>query len=227
MAKVTICLLTYARTEYAKCTLQSCLDGISYSGYAGKVSVHIADDGSEAAHRECLYELAGGYSNVQGVTISNSERGGYGKNVNLATQVMHSFSDYVLMLEDDWELVRSLDLDALVNVFEAEPRINCIRMGYMSFTQRVFGEVIDVANSKYFLFDPASPEPHVFAGHPRFERVSYQRQVGAWPENLAPGATEFSVAHRVPAKTGVVWPMDLVAPRGGLFCHIGTVRSTD
>jgi hypothetical protein len=75
------------------------------------------------------------------------------------------------------------------------------------------------------LLDGDSPEPHVFAGHPRLETVGYQRRVGEWPEGLLPGETEFSVAHYQWARMGVVWPMDLVKPSGDLFCHIGTIRS--
>lgn len=222
--KVTLLLLTYARTLYATKTLRSTLDHVRYSG---QLSVHIADDGSDEAHRTALYDLAGGYPNVVGVSVSNSERSGYGANFNLASQTVHLHTNLVLAVEDDWELTRELDLDALVKVLATEPRISCIRLGYLSFTQQLRGEVLDVDGYKYLLFDPDSPEPHVFAGHPRLECVTYQRAVGPWPEGLAPGATEFSVCHRRTARTGVAWPLDLVAPRGNMFAHIGAVRSTD
>lgn len=217
-------LLTYARTSYALKTLRSTLDNIRYSG---RLSVHIADDGSSDDHRAALHFMAGGYPNVAGISVSNSERSGYGANFNLASQTVHLHTDTVLSIEDDWELLRELDLDALVKVLETEPRISCIRLGYLSFTQQLRGEVIDVLGSKFLLFDPDSPEPHVFAGHPRLERVTYQRSVGPWPVGLEPGATEFAVCHRPASRIGVAWPLDLVHPRGDLFAHIGALRSTE
>lgn len=225
MAKITICLLTYARTVYARKTLHSTLDNIHCID--NELRVHIADDGSPAEHRRILQEMASQHPYVLGVTVSNSMRGGYGRNFNLATQVTHHNSDYILPLEDDWELVRTLNLDDLVRDLEREPRINCIRLGYLSFTQELRGQVIDVNNRKYLLLDPSSAEPHIFAGHPRLERVSFQRSVGPWPEGREPGATEFTVAHSWAARQGVAWPMDVVRPCGDLFAHIGTIRSTE
>lgn len=224
MNSVILLLLTYARTTYALKTLRSTLDNIRYSG---RLSVHIADDGSSDDHRATLHRMAGGYPNVAGISVSNSNRSGYGANFNLASQTVHLHTDTVLVCEDDWELLRELDLDALVRVLALEPRINCIRLGYLSFTQQLRGEVIDVDGSKFLLFASDSPEPHVFAGHPRLERVSYQRAVGPWTEGLEPGMTEFAVCHRPEARVGVVWPMDLVAPRGNMFVHIGGLRSTE
>lgn len=224
MGKIAICLMTYARTEYAVRTLRSTLDHIKY---ADQISVHIADDGSKPEHRSELYDLAGGYARVQGVSVSNSERGGYGRNYNLATQAVHGFADYVLMLEDDWQLLRALDLDLLVAALDAGVGIDAIRLGYLSFTQALIGQVVNVppSDEKYLLLAGDSLEPHVFAGHPRLEKVSYQKRVGPWPEGLLPGQTEFAVAHNIEARMGVAWPMDFMHSRGDLFAHIGTTRS--
>jgi hypothetical protein len=76
------------------------------------------------------------------------------------------------------------------------------------------------------VLDPNSPEPHVFAGHPRLERVSYQREVGEWPTGMDPNETEFAVAHVRRARMGVAWPLGLDPREGyGLFAHVGTLRA--
>ena len=75
----------------------------------------------------------------------------------------------------------------------------------------------------WLALDPDSPEPHVFAGHPRLELAEWERYVGPWPEGLAAGPTEFEVAHRREARMGVAWPIDLIKPTGDAFVHIGTV----
>jgi glycosyltransferase involved in cell wall biosynthesis len=212
--------LTYNRLEYAEKTLRSTLDNIKFSG---ELSVHIADDGSSQEYRQSLYDLAGGYDKVKGVSVSNSEQGGYGKNYNLAMQQVHLWADYVLPLEDDWVLSRELDADLYVAALQ-DPRIGCVRLGYVGFTQALVGEIIIAHNNYYFLFSPDTPEPHVFAGHPRIESKEWERSVGPWPEGLRPGATEFAVTHMRPAREKVVWPMD-VNPFGSLFYHIGAVKS--
>lgn len=215
---LTVMLLTYSRPEYAERTLKSTLSNLRYSGY---MSVHIADDGSpQENYIKWLCEIASDY--VEEVTFTNAGHMGYGQNYNLACQVVHPRCKYVLPLEDDWELVRELDVDPFV---EALSVFGCIRMGYVGYTQRLIGEFESVAGSHYLRLLPDSPEPHVFAGHPRIETVDWARSVGPWPIDNDPGTTEFMVAHRPAARQNVAWPVDAIKPYGDAFCHIGTVRS--
>lgn len=222
--RVTILLLTYNRIEYARKTLCSALERIDYSGL---VSVHIADDGSPEGYVADLVAIAQGYPRCHGVSVSNSERHGYGANYNLALQQVHTTAEVVLPLEDDWELTKRLDLDRLVDVLmDSWNEIGCIRLGYLGWTQELRGTFVRATNGVPLIrFDPQSDEPHVWAGHPRLESVSWQRYVGPWPEGMNPGETEFAVAHRQQARTGVAWPVDLVRPHGDLFVHIGTERA--
>lgn len=226
---VALLLLTYAgseeRQQYAVTTLRSALDNLSTSQ---PLLVHIADDGSPNGHTRMLREIAGGYGHVTAVSISSSDRGGYGRNYNLATQQLHLRADYVLPLEDDWQLMRPLNLDPLLDALDAGP-IGCIRLGYLGFTREggIKGRLFHRADQTFMLLDSDSDDPHVFAGHPRIETVVWERAVGPWPEQEEPGATEFAVCHRPLARTGVAWPLDLIPPAGGLFAHIGTRRSTE
>jgi len=216
-----ICLLTYNRLEYAQRTLRSALDSLHYSG---ELRVHIADDGTGEEYRQGLKELAGGYSHIASVGMSNSERRGYGANYNLAMQTVHSHSQIVLPLEDDWQLMRPFDLDPLVMALD-EKKFGCIRLGYLGMTQPLYGEFVIANGIIWLLLDPESAEPHVFAGHPRLETVEWERTVGPWPEELDPNTTEFVVTHSVDARTGVVWPVALLTTNGGLFAHIGSERA--
>lgn len=225
MPKVVVCLLTYNRFEYAEITLRSTLDNLVYSE---PISVHVADDGSGGDYAQRLLDIAGGYPNVFGISASNSQRGGYGRNVNLATQTMHTFADYILMLEDDWRLTRKLDIDALITDMQAsQGAVDCVRLGYLSFTQQLFAEILCLGphGSKYARLLADSPEPHIFAGHPRLETKQRQVEMGLWPEGRLPGDTEFMMAHTKRARQGVAWPMDLVMPKGDLYSHIGSIRA--
>lgn len=222
--RVTLLLLTYKRIDYATRTLRCALDKIKFDG---ELAVHIADDGSGGKHIETLRQLAGGYSHIVSVGHSDSARGGYGRNFNLATQQVHLGSDVVLSLEDDWELQRELNLDPLVSTLMHSGGIGCIRMGYMGFTQELRGHIEFHDNEHYLVFDPDSAEPHVWAGHPRIESREWQIKAGPWIEGLEPGATEFHMAKCPAFRTGVAWPLDLIAPQGDLWAHIGTDRSTE
>ena len=221
MPPLCILLLTYDRLEYAKKALRAVLDHVEYSG---QVSVHIADDGSPEHNRSELYELAGGYSKVQGVSVTNSARGGYGANYNLALQTVHITAKIILPLEDDWELLRPLNLDELVLALQ-EGDFGCIRLGYIGYTQELRGIFHFLNGHQWLRLDPDSGEPHIWAGHPRLETREWQREVGPWPEGLEPGSTEFAVAQRRQAREGVVWPLSLVKPAGDLFVHFGTEQA--
>lgn len=226
--RVTILLLTYedGKRNTAEATLRAALDGITYSG---EIAVHIADDGSVEGHVDRLRALAGGYAHVVAVGSTNVARRGYGASYNAATQLVHLTHDgVVLVLEDDWELTRPLDLDPLVDalggVYAFAPGVQCIRLGYLGFTQSLHGEVVHTPAGPMLLLDPASDEPHVAAGHPRLESVAFERAVGPWAEGLAPGATEFDWCHRTGARIGVAWPLNYgpaSQQANSLFVHTG------
>lgn len=219
MARITIVLLTYKRLDYALVTLDSTLRN---AHYGGDLEVHIASDGDNDDYLDALKAVCLPYGIVP--TSSNSQRGGYGRNYNLATQLVHIHTDYVLPLEDDWELTRELDLNVYVDALE-ELKAGCIRMGYIGFTQPLRGEFQFAVGRQWLRLDPSSPEPHVFAGHPRLETVGFERSVGPWPEGLEPGATEFAVAHIAESRQGVIWPVQEINTRGDMFVHIGAERS--
>lgn len=216
-----VLLLTYNRLQYAEITIRSLLENMRYSGH---IFVHIADDGTSEEYRNHLIDVAGAYKNVYGVSQSSSERGGYGKNYNVATQIIHrENTDLVLPLEDDWRLERELDIDSFLGVFLQEP-LSSIRLGYLGWTQPLLCSPVIIDGKFYLSIDPMSPEPHVFSGHPRLETVAWERRLGLWPEGLNPGQTEFTVAHIPEARQGILWPCD-IHPRGDMFSHIGTERS--
>ena len=213
---IVILLLTYDRLEVAKITLESVAANLRSSE---ELWLHIADDGSSQEYRDELVELARRRYG-DNVSVTNSGRAGYGGNYNTATQIVHEVADVVLPLEDDWELVRELEIDPIVAVLRAHA-FNCVRLGYIGYTDELRGTLRWHEGLHWLEFDPESPEKHVFAGGPRLETVKFERAVGPWPENEEQGQTELLVAGRKEARTGVAWPIELVKPRGDAFVHIG------
>lgn len=225
-------LLTYERLDLAARTLRAVL-GLAYT--EEPVHLHIADDGSanHDAHLKALYAIAKELWDEQQhprfgefrFSWHNTERRGYGASYNLATQFLHEDCDKILVLEDDWELSRPLDLDGIARMLDAETPlgpVGCVRLGYLGFWQPIYAEFLHIADQTVALLHPGSPSQDVFAGHPRLETRDFQRRVGPWPEDTSPGETELTVAGRGAARNGVIWPVDLVHPRGDLFGHIGT-----
>lgn len=219
---LTIQLMTCDRWDYARRTLQSTFRNLRYSG---EVALHIADDsrGEGAADQVIdLLQLAGNRPNHSTRTGGHS----YGRSYNLATQAVHERGGLVLVLEDDWELCMPLDVDRLADAFDRVWAVGCIRLGYVGYTQELRGRFVPVGGNStdhLLMLDPASPERHVFAGHPRLETVEWQRKAGPWPEGLPAGQTEFEVAGAV--RDGIAWPMWI--PPSRAYAHIGTRRARE
>lgn len=221
---ISVVLLTYNRLVYAKRTLVSAHKYLRLDGQ--NIHWHVASDGDAPEYLASLGALLSSECGIayERITYSNSQRGGYGKNYNLAMQTVHLIDEWVLPLEDDWALLRELNVAPILRDMKALD-IGCARLGYIGYTQELRGKLVHGECGHWLVFDPDSSEPHVFAGHPRIEHVQWSRDVGPWLEGLNPGETEFEVAHRRAARRHVAWPLDLVKPHGDLFVHIGTNRS--
>lgn len=212
-------LLTYNRYNYAKTTIKSVLSNLITTE---PVRVHIATDGDSEEYIKGLVDHIE-HRGFQ-VSVTNSSRNGYGANFNLATQQLHLDCEFILPLEDDWELVRKLDVDPILAVLR-DRIFGCVRMGYIGYTQTLSCDFVSHVGYHWLSLNPNSDEPHVFAGHPRLETVAWERSVGPWTEGLLPGQTEWEVAHRKEARRGVAWPISLIKPEGDAFVHIGAERS--
>lgn len=216
MAKLAIVLLTYNRLDYAQKTLEY---AIRHCKYSGDLHVHIADDGSPDDYVHQLMITAGSLGLNPTYTIT--PRRGYGGSYNAAMKTLLNEVDYVLPLEDDWQLTEDLNLDFLTGVLEDESRINCIRLGYIGYFHPLFAEFLYIRNHHFLLLDPKSPSQYIFSGGPRVERISYTREIGPWLELAPAGETELDVCRRDASRNGVAWPVDLIKPSGGLFVHFG------
>lgn len=222
--RLGVILLTYDRMQYARVALDALA---RHMVWRGELRIHIADDGSPGDYRGELIAQAIHLWPDACVTVTNTERRGYGASYNAATQVIHDLVDYILPLEDDWECLRSFRADRYAGVLAAPGgAVGCVRLGYLGYTQPLRGEVRYIADVPLLLFDPDSPEPHVSAGHPRLEARGWARGVGPWTEGLNPGATEFDWCQRRVARQHVAWPMDIRVP-GDLFAHIGAVQARE
>lgn len=246
--RLAVVLLTAHRLDYALRTAESTARNLRHDG---PVHWHIADDGDDDEYMRAIAEAItmgrrGAVTAETGVTVTNAEGRGYGASFNLASQVVHQVADYVLPLEDDWELLRPLDTTPIMRMLAcgghqsrdewqwAVPPpddfyAQSVRLGYLGYQWPIDAHLFKTDESLWMALDPTSPDQNVAAGHPRIETVAYQRSVGPWDEGLNPGATELGWVQRPAARRGVVWPLTLVSlansVTGDMFAHIGQVRS--
>lgn len=226
--------LEHPRVQYSRTCLENLLKRLKFA--KGQLIWHIADDGSPEGHVEALVAICRSHGIEP--TLSNSNHRGYGANMNMATQVIHDLCDFVIPIEEDWELVREFDISDLVAALEHSQLLNepedpdfiqCIRLGYLGWSNKVPGTLVQWAHQTFFKFDPNGLETHVFAGHPRLESKAFEISVGAWPEGIRPGYTEMEVCNRPASRIGVAWPMDAginaSQDYANLFAHIGNVQA--
>lgn len=225
--KIAIVLLT-ARTrpereDYAKATLRS-LGKLHSNGC--DLRLHIGDDGSGNSYKQELVRIADEELGFEHIYVSDSGHMGYGANYNLAMKSCHEWADYIMPVEDDWELTRDLDIDLLIAPLR-DKVFDSIRLGYIGYTQPLYAQFIWYQDKHWLLLRDDSHEPHVFSGHPRLETIEYQKRVGPWPEGLSPGETEWAVATGLPeARKGIGYPLWLAGDvSNGVFAHIGTQKS--
>jgi hypothetical protein len=120
------CLLTYERTEYAVRTVQSVCRNLQYENLAW----YIADDGSRPEHvSEIVSALEAENAKIFG---SHSERLGPGPSWNLAIEKSLEQADFILWLEDDWELSVDLQVEPYVKLMQEVPKVGMVRLGHMA-----------------------------------------------------------------------------------------------
>jgi hypothetical protein len=205
LPRLTVCITTTEDHDQNERGLRAIRTTLSNLRYSGPLLVHIADGGSSQDYRRLCLELAASFP-TDGYSVSNGQGRGYGASHNLALQQLHALAGIFLMVEDDYELVRPLDLDVLVPAFFDKDWVGCIRLAQLEFPTR--GQVVDIGGLRYLNLDQES-KCAVWTHAPRLETRRFQREQGEWPEGVAVDKTRASVARK--AREGILWPLDLAA----------------
>lgn len=220
---IAIVMFTHAKPATRRHYAQRTFESLVKLKATEDIWFHLADDGSDQEFRDEMMEHARLWLG-KNTSVSNSEGRGYGASYNRSSQITHGVADILLPLEDDWEVSREFDLDPFAKVLR-DGRFNCIRMGYIGYTDTLKAEFRYYDGRHYLELDPKSPEKHVFAGGPRLETRDFQRALGEWPEGLSAGATELIIVSKEVSRQGIAWPVSDIKPEGDLFLHIGTIQS--
>jgi hypothetical protein len=214
---ITICLLTYERTDYAIRTIRAAQQMTCQEGFAW----YVADDGSRPEHfNAVLNELHFFGASIIG---AHSERSSYGAIANKAWKAANEVSDLTFWLEDDWELREPMDLTPYADLLrDEEQHVGMVRLGYLNLNMQ--GKVFSHGGHLYWRLN-RDADPYVFAGHPSLRNMKFYEAYGDYPTNINPGDTELGYAfqYRNHAGPDIVWPAQL--GEASAFGHIGTIKS--
>lgn len=206
----TVCALivTYKRTECAVRTIQALRRNLIYPSLVW----HIADDGSPNGHLDALGEaIDGPYS------VTNANRQGVGVSQNLGMDAALAKADFILWLEDDWELSAPFDLTPCVQLLMEDASIGMVRLGYIS--PGIQGELIPGAGRLWWRLKKGPT--YTFTGHAALRHRRFCQAYGYYQAGLAPGATELHYCGTFNGREGP----DIVVPaftgEWGPFGHIG------
>lgn len=212
---VVAMLITYKRTEVAVRTIRGVMDRLDYP----RLEWHIADDGSDTAHLGAIQQAIGDVR----TSWSNAQRRGVGASMNLGMAECLRRADYILWLEDDWELQQPFDLKPAVQLLHTEGSIGMVRLAYIS--PGIRGCLVSGAGRLWWMLDKGPT--YTFTGHASLRHRRFCEAYGPYVEDRAPGATELHMCGTFNNKQGPAVAVPAFTGEWGAFAHIGAESLKD
>lgn len=223
---LAICIATYKRTEVALKTIRSTCENLCYP--KENRGWYIADDGSPQDHMTSIFELLEknneriiGFHSARIRNEGEEDTHNAGKGWNKGLGICHQFSDYVLWLEDDWNLDETLDITRHMRILSDREDVGAI-------TYRILSAGADVhtvgCNGEMFLQYMESTQ-YAYSGNPYIRHARFTKAYGWFAEDRNPGNIELHMDDQYRLNTGPwIW-----RPAGisvwGAWKHIGTEKS--
>ena len=226
LPRLAIVLLTYKRTDEALRTVDSTSLNLKYPKES--IGWYVADDGSDKTHfNKIIRHLEARGENIIG---SHNERlrprgtedtyfAGMGWNRGLG--IAHQWSDYVLTLEDDWQLSKPLDITRYVAAMRDHEEIGLIRLGTLAVGNDV--SIIGFDGVHYLQY--SRNQTYAYSGNPNIRHARFTKAYGVYAENKNPGDIEIDFDWRFRNMAGpeIVRPAEINP--WGAWGHIGTEKS--
>lgn len=209
---VWIILTTYKRTELALKVIGALKRNLIWEN----IGWFIADDGSTDVDIGRMVKAIG---QANAVEFYKSDRKGVGHNMNHAMRTIFNYgAELFMMMEDDWELMRPLDLSFYVNLLQNHEDVCMVRLGYLSVGLSGTTEAMD--NHLWWRLHKNGYQ-YVFSGHACLRHKRMVEAYGFYSEGLSPGQNELDYCAKFNSKEGpdIVWDADF--GRTGPFAHIG------
>lgn len=223
LPRVSIGMVTYRRTEEALRTIESTVKNLNYPQELR--SWYLADDGSPKEHYDKLLHalsksgetMIGSHNDrFRKPGEENTHNSGIGWNKALG--ICHQFSDYVLWLEDDWDLDEPLDLVPYVKLLRDREDVGVCSFRILSVGADV--HTIGHEGTIYLQYDRRTQ--YAFSGNPYLRHARYTRHYGWFIENGSPGELELKQddQYRLAVDGPRIWrPLNISV--WGAWKHIG------
>lgn len=204
---VTVVIVTFRRLNEIRKTIDALLKHIVYP--RAKLHFLIADDHSGGDYVEQIISTPR-YKALDMRASVTPENGGWAKNANLALSKVET--PYHFFIEDDYLLMKELDLRVGVALLETKPHIGMLRYrgtagGHVILHQMEADISAYVPTHQdgvglpgkltYCLLDSGSPDLYLYSHGASLRRKSFHEFYGPYPEGLKLGATEERYAHTV------------------------------
>ena len=227
LPRVAIGLVTYRRTEMALTTIRSTIQNLQYPKEL--LSWYVGDDGSPLQHVKSIHSLLvnegqkiHGFHEERLRHPGQEDTHNAGIGWNRCLGICHQWSDYVLWLEDDWNLDKPLDLEPYVKLLQ-----NNEEVGICSF--RILSTGADIHTVGYdgrVYLQYERRTQYAFSGNPYLRHARYTRHYGTFAEDRNPGLMELHQddQYRLAMQGPRIWrPADISI--WGSWKHIGSEKS--
>lgn len=228
---LAILLLTYRRLNLSLRTIESTCQNLQYPKEL--ISYYVCDDGSPRDEHETVLSYIQNFGfAILGEHNERIRNPGQedtffaGKSYNLGLGLCHQKTDFVLVLENDWELDEPLDIVPHIKVLQEREDVGAV-------TYRILSAGADVHtvgyNGRMYLRYERSTQ-YAFSGNPYIRHARFTKRYGWFAEDRNPGMMELEQDDKYRLATG----SDEESPRiwrpaeisiWGAFKHIGNLKS--
>lgn len=177
-----VVITTHNRTQVAATVIESLIKNLKFDG---KIEYCIADDRSKPSHIEELLKVFKEYGIKPTVKKANSRYYGLGASLNRGLKWAFKLSDFVLTTEDDWLLVKPLDMNDKVKTI-LENNIAGIRLATTSAPNSL--KNTNIENYLYIIKD--SLKQYIFNNQVMLRHKRIFDKIGLMKENCSPAEQE-------------------------------------
>lgn len=185
---LAVCMVTYNRTREALETIRSTCRNLGYP--KENVGWYVADDGSTPEHHDeilraiesCGFHLIGHHND------RFRDDGSYncGKGWNKGLGLCHQYSDFVLWLEDDWNLENPLNVVPYVELLQDVTNVGIVSFRILS----IGADVHTIGHDGQVYLKYLRSTQYAYSGNPLIRHARYTLYYGWFAEDRNPGLIE-------------------------------------
>ena len=195
LPSISIVLVTYKRTSLAVRTIESTIQNLVYPKEL--LAWVVGDDGSPKKHGTALRKALKGqrvieYSNERFRDEGQEDTYFAGQTWNHALGIGYQNSDFVLFLEDDWELENQINLEPYVKLLQEREDVGIVTFRILS----IGAETLTVGHNGEIFLQYGRRTQYGYCGHPALRHARFVRHYGWFHEQRSPGEIEIDMDAR-------------------------------